>query len=273
LHLLRNDGDRNFVPLETVAISVSAAALTAGDLDGDGRDDVISNDDDNRLFLFSGAQEGGLRPLGSLTLPAFAAAVAAGDGDANGSIDLFAVLPTARRLSTFVNDGSGGFAGGPSQEVGFATAMAVRDLDADGLLDAIATDLLSGDVTVLQNTGAASWQPRPPMVTGERPAAVAAGDFNDDGRYDLMSTGATVVRLLNETVVQPSILRGDGNGDGRVTAGDLAALMSELFDGDGRQVEGVARAGLVAAAAAGADADGDGVVIRADLRALRRRIF
>jgi hypothetical protein len=271
LHLLRNDGDRNFMALETVATAVSAAAMTAGDLDGDGRDDVISNDDDNRLFLFRGAQEGGLQPLGSLTLPAFAAAVAAGDGDADGSIDLFAVLPTARRLSIFLNDGTGVFDGGRSQTVGFATAMGVRDLDADGFLDAIATDLLSGDVTVLQNTGAASWQPRQPMVTGERPAAVAVGDFNDDGRYDVVSTGATVARLLNETAVQPSILRGDGNGDGRVGAADLSALTSELFDGDGRQVEGVRRAGLVAAA--GADADGDGVVIRADLRALLRRIY
>jgi hypothetical protein len=65
--------------------------------------------------------------------------------------------------------------------------------------------------------------------------------------------------------------RGDGNGDGVVSAADLVAVVREVFDGDGEQIEDVARGGFVAGR--GVDANGDGRVDMQDGGAVAHRIF
>jgi hypothetical protein len=67
------------------------------------------------------------------------------------------------------------------------------------------------------------------------------------------------------------IIRGDGNGDGKVTAADLVAVARKLRDGAATRVEQVAKGSY--AAAPGADANGDGLVTGQDEWALAHRLF
>ena len=66
-------------------------------------------------------------------------------------------------------------------------------------------------------------------------------------------------------------LRGDGNGDGEVSAADLVSVMRELGDGNGTRVEQVS--GGSYQPAAGVDANGDGLITPQDIRAVAHRLF
>lgn len=266
-YFVRNDGNRAFAAAATLGSTIQPSAIASADLNGDGRADLVANDLQSRLFLFSGPA---LESLGSLTIQGIASAIAVGDVDASGAADIVAVSPTGRRLSTFLNNGSGVLAPAAPQTAGFASAVALRDLDGDGHAEAIAADQLSGEIMVFQNAGAGGWIALDPMVGGERLASLSAADFNDDGRYDLLASGTSVCRLINETA-SPTVVRGDGNGDGAISVADFTAAVSELFDGDGEQVESIALGTF--AATAGVDNDGDGVVTRADLRTLLLRLL
>jgi hypothetical protein len=256
IDIVRNDGGRGFTALAPFEVAGPISVVAAGDFDGNGRDDLAVNSADNHILLFAN-DEGGLGAAGMISTAGIASALVVGDVDGNGTADIVGVTPAARRLVTFLNDGTGAFSPGQMPGIGFASDVTLRDLDSDAFPEAIVADPLAGETLVLQNDGTGSWRALEPLTTGERPAALGAGDFDDDGRYDLVASGATVARHFNETDGHRS-LRGDGNGDGDITAADFVALTLELFDGDGTQVEGVARGSF--AGDAGVDADGDGAV-------------
>lgn len=265
-YIMRNEGARSFADALAVETSVLPTAMAAADINKDGRGDLITNDRSrSRVFLFTDPAA----PPSELVVSGQVAGVAAGDVDADGDADVVAVSLAARQLNTFLNDGNGVLAPAPAQDAGFASAVALRDLDNDSYPDAIVADQLSGESRVFQNDQTGGWRPLEPLVSGDRLSALSAGDFDDDGRYDVIASGTNAYRLINETEGL-SVVRGDGNGDGRITAADFVALASELSEGGG-QIESVPRGAF--AAGLGADGDGDGVVNRADLRALLLRFF
>jgi hypothetical protein len=267
-YLVRNDTGRLFAAAAMIETSVLPSSMAAGDVDADGRGDLITNDrSQNHVFVFPGP---GLLASPGLPASAVVSAVAVGDLDANGAADVVAVSPGGRELSTFFNDGSGVLVSAPPQAAGFAIAVMLRDLDGDGYGEAIVADQLSGETSVFRNDRSGGWSALDPLVIGERLTALSAGDFDDDGRYDLIAGGTNVYRLINETE-DAGVVRGDGNGDGRVTAADIVAVAAELYDGDSSQVESVSLGTF--AGKSGVDADGDGVIARADLRASPLRLF
>lgn len=64
---------------------------------------------------------------------------------------------------------------------------------------------------------------------------------------------------------------GDCNGDGKVNAGDITAVVLEIHDGDGRKVKDVQGGTFVGTS--GCDADGNGRVNRKDIYATINVIF
>ena len=87
-----------------------------------------------------------------------------------------------------------------------------------------------------------------------------------------MSAGS--VSVLTNIGATP-VLRGDGNGDQRVTVADALAVIRELGDGNGngRRVENVRVAGGTYVASAGIDANGDGFVTPQDALAVAHELF
>jgi hypothetical protein len=92
-------------------------------------------------------------------------------------------------------------------------AVTVGDFNGDGKMDLAVANLGdpsvndNGNVSILLANGDGTFQPAKNAVTGKNPSFVAVGDFNGDGRVDIVTvnSGNTVSTLL-------------GNGDGTFQA-------------------------------------------------------
>jgi FG-GAP-like repeat len=200
-------------------------ALAAGDLNGDGRDDVLAaigsgTPDDDELVALAGDGTGALSAGPSVAVAGQElAGVALADLDGDGDLDAVTASTTAvegEQLGVVEQTGSGLVTAGSLGATGtqLAQAIAVGDLTGDGTPDALVVSALGG-AWVATGPGLALAAGAPVAVAGADPVAAAVADVDGDGDRDgLVLDGATDVL---------TVLRNDG-------AGNLAAT-SVLIDG------------------------------------------
>ena len=161
----------------------------------------------------------------------------AGDFNGDGRPDVATINGTSSDVSVFLRQAAGGFAqeAGSPISVGVGSGpsgAAVGDYNGDGLGDLAVSTFAGGNISVLlrQPGGGFALEGGAAIPLGANVHAVAAGDFNSDGRLDLAATtsGSQVVLLLrntantgftvqgaNATGTTPvAIAVGDYNGDG-----------------------------------------------------------
>jgi Flp pilus assembly protein TadD len=221
------------------------SALAMGDYDGDGEDDLFlstaSHDRRSaaRLYAAHGGFVVDVTARAGLALPAGAVYATFADFDNDGWLDLFAIGGDGRGY-LLRNTGSGTFADVTATagvaDVGGARKAVFVDLDHDGDLDLL---LVGGATTRLYRNnldgtfaavpGASGLQD----TTGARGWDAAFGDFDGDGRIDLLVTSVDGADALYhntglqrfQDVATASGLAGS-RGSGPVAVGD--------YDNDGR---------------------------------------
>lgn len=200
-------------------------AIAVGDFNGDGKLDIaVVQQGSNSVFVYLGDGHGSLQapvkiatglPTNKVT-SAQPTSVVAGDFTNGGKVDLavagFRTVGIAgdRRLALSVlkGDGSGGFATSQFIDLGSIPflggtlpTLVVGDLNGDGKQDLA---LVDGQTTVkifLQNSGG-GFSTSPSYETSlalSKPADVAVGDFNGDGKEDF-----AVAMRLNSVGSAPS---------------------------------------------------------------------
>jgi hypothetical protein len=219
--------------------------VAAGDLDGDGRLDLVATSwEDDRLLVYRGDGRGGLTAAGAQAVGRMPYHnVALGDFNGDGRPD--AVMPSMRASTLTVLLGAGKMRFAPAVPVPTPLSpfwVAVGDMNGDGRRDVAVAhyagslgDTSRDAVSVLLGDGRGGFTPArgsPYSVKPARsPVRLAVGDLDGDGLDDVavanLGTGDVTLLLGGKDGMRParrSPLATDGAG--AVALGDL--------DGDGK---------------------------------------
>ncbi|MES2381448.1 MAG: FG-GAP-like repeat-containing protein [Bacteroidota bacterium] len=187
-------------------------SITSGDLDGDGKRDVIVGSySTNTISVFRNKYGSTLVPIVDSFLEAkvnFTTGngpqgieIADMDGDTKNDIVVLNYL--GNTVSVFRNMGLAGAINTASfaTKVDFATGtnplnLVIRDVDGDGRKDIITVNQGGNTVSVLRNTGvggiiSSSFSTRVDFAVGALPFDIAMTDMNDDGKEDIIVTNST----------------------------------------------------------------------------------
>jgi Flp pilus assembly protein TadD len=183
-------------PSDAPADRGSPVALAAGDLDGDGADDLFVGTARAQLYRGAGGQFLDLTAMSGIALPGGVVRAGFGDFDNDGRLDLFAVTADGR-AHLFRNTESGQFSD-VTAAAGIGAVGSVRqalfvDLDHDGDLDLF---LVGGErlLAFRNNLDRTFTEVAGEMgltAPGRVARAVVFGDFDDDGRIDLFVANET----------------------------------------------------------------------------------
>lgn len=222
-----------FGPVVDYAAGVSTRAVVAGDLDGDGRLDVIaSNAGSDSVTVWYGASDGRLARRRDFPAGPMPRQLVLADLDASGSLDVAVSNTWSRRVTVLLGDGTGALGAPVGVRAGYIPKeLAAADVNLDGALDLVV--LCDGDnaLVTLLGRGNGSFHTVTPFThaKGGGPSHFALTDFDRDGLPDLV-VGYRTSDVLNSFL---------GAGNGRFTlaaslpldtsAGDLA--LGDL-DGD-----------------------------------------
>ncbi len=198
----RNDGGPGLVYATRYTITNALAyLLRAGDLNGDGRADVVASDVgfSNMLVLLASGP-GTFAPAVKLTAGSRSSGFSLADLDGDGDLDIATAGFANNSAEVFRNNGDGTFAARAAYPVSQQPVdVAAADFDGDGLADlAVANSFISwpgnGTVTLLRNTGGAVYATQatlslpgyPQTSPTPTPHDVEFADVDADGDNDLL---------------------------------------------------------------------------------------
>ncbi len=179
-------------------------ALAVGDFNGDGKADVAApahdvNDGSNsQLRIYLGDGSGGFT-FGNFYTTAVGrpSSIATADFNNDGKLDL--VVGNESKIQILAGSGTGSFSSVITYAVG-GYALTTGDFNADGKQDiaSIPFAAVPGRASVLMGFGTATFAAPVDTPTADFPRTVKTGDFNGDGKPDLITAnGSSVSVLLN----------------------------------------------------------------------------
>ena len=239
INVFLGNGKGNFGSAIVTPNLQNAGVPIVADFNGDGNLDVAAG---NMVVFGDGKGKFNKPQYIGLSYDGFEAA---GDFNSDHKPDLVSAN-AFDDVTVYWGNGKGQFASGPTYAAGSGSfSMAVGDFNGDGRLDLAVTGANSNDVTLMINQGGRFFAARDFSGPGpvNNPAAAVIGDFNGDGKPDVLTNnwgGADYLVLGNGngTFAAPIDLQligiflvaADFNGDGKLDFATFASFYPPVSD-------------------------------------------
>ncbi len=195
--VLTNNGQANFTVTPYSCTSYNPRAVTTGDVNNDGRQDIIAVHQGGTALIWLNNGTGGFMPVTTRTTLSDIVSVAMADIDADGDLDMI-VSGNSNGVQVLRNDGTGTF--GTATSIGGGHTTTAGDVDNDGDIDLISATA-AGSVNVYRNNGSGTFTSNSYGTGGVNNNNIAVGDLNGDGFLDIATAHdagiSTVAVLLN----------------------------------------------------------------------------
>lgn len=238
--------------------------LAVGDLNKDGRLDVLTCNDDDTVKVLLNDGRGGFVPAPGSPIKTAAHLIDVGDVNNDRNLDLALTHHDSLGVQIFLGMGNGRFSPAPGSpfiahqgDKAHNHGLTFSDLNSDANLDITTSNQDDNSVSVLLGDGRGSFTPAAgsPFPVGRAPYPHAVGDVNKDGNLDIVTpnVGSDNVSVLlgngrggefktatnspfsvasRPFYIAIGDVSGDGNADLMMTHDDIT-LMTTL-SGDGR---------------------------------------